>query len=470
MRRLAPPLVLAALVAVVAGWFVCSRPLVVAAAPASAATSRTPQLQGVASCASMACHHANGPRGSWRSEYTTWATVDPHARAYTVLFEKRSLTIEKNFKGLADLQDARPEKDGLCLNCHVQPRLEETGRHERFSLIDGVGCEACHGAAENWISRHYTDEWRGKTAADKARLGMTNTKDLRVRAEVCVACHVGSGDSDVNHDLIAAGHPRLRFEFGAYLANYPKHWSEKKDKEGHPDFEAQAWMIGQLVSAEAALKLLEQRAHPEAKPWPEFAEYDCSACHHSLMAPSWRQQASHPERKAGELPWGSWYLAMPQAVPSPSGVALDAPVKELGALMAAPYPDAAKVRAAAHRAEEALAQWRRQREQAPAGPALVQTLTRSLANMPDDQVLAGPDQLTQFYLLAAALHHALSDLDRAHPNVPRREAVLGLGKRLDGFYVSPDGTRYDTPRFLDREGFDEVKKRVEQLRPMFQLN
>src|SRR5262249_17333411 len=197
------------------------------------------------------CHHANGPRGSPRSEYTTWATYDPHARAGTTLFGKKSLTIEKNFKGLADLADAHPEKDLLCLNCHVQPRLTEAAaRHERFSLIDGVGCEACHGPAEKWVSRHYTDEWRGKTAEEKARLGMTNTRDLRVRAEVCVACHVGSGDSDVNHDLIAAGHPRLRFEFGAYLANYPRHWSETKDKEGRADFEAQAWLIGQAVSAQ----------------------------------------------------------------------------------------------------------------------------------------------------------------------------------------------------------------------------
>src|SRR4029077_7753873 len=105
--------------------------------------------------------------GTWRSEYTTWATYDPHARACTVLFDKRSLTIEKNLKGLANLEDAHPEQDRLCLNCHVQPRLAETARNERFSLIDGVGCEACHGGAEKWVSRHYTDEWRGKTAEEK---------------------------------------------------------------------------------------------------------------------------------------------------------------------------------------------------------------------------------------------------------------------------------------------------------------
>src|SRR5438067_10118118 len=47
-------------------------------APHQTVLSRDPQLQGVASCASMACHHGNGPKGAWRSEYTTWVTYDPH--------------------------------------------------------------------------------------------------------------------------------------------------------------------------------------------------------------------------------------------------------------------------------------------------------------------------------------------------------------------------------------------------------
>jgi hypothetical protein len=462
MSRLYAALVLVLLL-VAAGNWLAGPP----SPPASAAETPTrgPQLQGVASCASMACHHANGPKGSWRSEYTTWATYDPHARAYTTLFDRRSFTIEKNFRNRASLEDAHPEKDGLCLNCHVQPQWEETARHERFTLTDGVGCEACHGAAEKWLARHYTDEWRGKTAEEKARLGMTNTKDLRVRAEVCVTCHVGSRDGDVNHDLIAAGHPRLRFEFGAYLANYPKHWSEAKDKAGRPDFEARAWVIGQLVSAQAALQLLQHRAHPEAKPWPELAEYDCSACHHGLTDPSWRQEVSRPGHRAGELPWGSWYFAMPRVLNNLSGADLEGPVKEIETLMAVPYPDAAKVRAAAQRAEAALAQGQRQ-----GGPELAPDLQRRLVSVPEDQVLAGPDQVTQFYLAAAALHHALSDLDRAHPNGPRREALLGLRKRLNSFYLSPDGTRYDTPRFLDKEGLEEVKNRMGQLREMFKPN
>src|SRR5262249_53265920 len=45
------------------------------------------QLQGVGSCSAASCHGYNGPKGSKGSEYTTWVTHDPHARAYSVLFE-----------------------------------------------------------------------------------------------------------------------------------------------------------------------------------------------------------------------------------------------------------------------------------------------------------------------------------------------------------------------------------------------
>src|SRR5262249_60064558 len=50
--------------------------------------------------------------------------------------------------------------------------------------------------------------------------------------------------------------------------------------------------------------------------WPEFAEYDCYACHHDLKVSSWRQKrdldlpGSGP-RPAGSSPWGTWYFSMP---------------------------------------------------------------------------------------------------------------------------------------------------------------
>ena len=178
-------------------------------------------------------------------------------------------------------------KTALCLKCHSSNdgRCDNTG--PRFLLSDGVGCESCHGPAGRWLTVHYRDDFRNQSPEYKASLGMRNTKDLATRAKVCTECHVGNVNKDVNHDLIAAGHPRLNFEYAAFLANYPKHWSRSRpDRPPHPDFapdfEARAWAVGQAASAQAALDLLAYRAEEKhGRPWPEFAEYDCFACHHS---------------------------------------------------------------------------------------------------------------------------------------------------------------------------------------------
>src|SRR5262249_35271714 len=198
-----------------------SREQLVSRTPATAPVGeRGLAFQGVASCASTACHHAGGVLGTARSEYTTWATHDPHARAYALLFDEPARQIVKNLEGA----NAKPANVNLlCLNCHVQPGLEavpgEGGRQTGLVLADGVGCESCHGAAEKWLPLHYQPDWRSKTPGQKAALGFRHTKELAVRAQTCVACHVGGEHAEVNHRLIAAGHPRLRFEYAAYLAN-----------------------------------------------------------------------------------------------------------------------------------------------------------------------------------------------------------------------------------------------------------
>jgi hypothetical protein len=312
------------------------------------------QWQGAGSCAAAACHNGNGPAGAWRSEYSTWVTLDKHAQAYEVLYGPSSQLIEKNFRRLERIEDAHAERDDLCLKCHAMN--EKVPRRKSFSVEDGVGCESCHGASEKWLSRHYTPSaW---SSLDKNALGFRLTRnDLVGRAEICVACHVGSPDRQVNHDLIAAGHPWLRFELGAYLANMRKHWDAevdvKVDKGGRPDYEARIWAIGQAASARAALNLLADRATDSNKPWPEFAEYDCFACHHDLEAKSWRQERlarRRPENlatKAGSPPWAAWYVALlpsSLSVSSPkSSNPIAASLRELQAEMSKTVADRERV-------------------------------------------------------------------------------------------------------------------------------
>jgi hypothetical protein len=455
MRRAFPPLLIVAITAVV-GILSFGRSSAPARDEVWPPARRLPvpgkQLQGVASCASAACHHGNGPRGSQGSEYTTWFGYDPHARAYTILFDPRSLLIEKNLKGLTDIQQAKPHEDILCLNCHVQPDFAEQSRSERFASQDGVGCESCHGAAERWLSVHYT--WGGRTEGEKRVLrrdsGMTETKDVLVRAQVCVVCHVGRGEGDVNHDLIAAGHPRLRFEYGAYLANYPRHWKEQDDKARYPDFEARAWLLGQVVSAQAALELLKYRAEVRSKPWPEFAEYGCFECHHDLRDPSWRQERG----SSGGLAWGTWYFSLLPllAKQTPEGEPPDlgrlAVVKQS---MSQPFldrriPNRTRVAADAGAAGKALSDWLGDLEcKRWDNETTLRNLLGSLAL--DDRVMAeaGWDGAVQLYLGLAATHHALSDLKKLGLPCPPREAIRAIARTL--LQASPQGERgkYDSP-------------------------
>ena len=83
-----------------------------------------------------------------------------------------------------------------------------------------------------------------------------------------MTCHVGTPDANVDHDMIAAGHPPLRFEFSSYLANLPPHWDVAKDRQknspgGETLFEPLAWVTGQNISSAAAAELLAFSCDPK---------------------------------------------------------------------------------------------------------------------------------------------------------------------------------------------------------------
>jgi hypothetical protein len=260
---------------------------------------------GSGSCAAMGCHNANGLSGEQRSEYTTWVSHDRHARAYEVLYSVKSRTISANLK--------RPKaaaNDSLCLNCHVHAAYDKTDHHPHFAKEDGVGCESCHGPASTWVANHYRNR---PTPEQKRQMGMADTWSLPGRVRSCLPCHVGTQDMDVNHDLIAAGHPRLAFDFSAYHALMPHHWQDVKDKKSgaspwaRDDWDAAAWFVGEALTTQAAMRLLECRS--ASRVWPEFAEYDCYACHHRLQKLSWRQERDFKQREAGSLAWNDWYFS-----------------------------------------------------------------------------------------------------------------------------------------------------------------
>jgi hypothetical protein len=98
-----------------------------------------------------------------------------------------------------------------------------------------------------------------------------------IRTMSCTPCHVGTPAAEVTHDMIAAGHPRLNFEYLTFLELLPRHWKKRHDDEDGQG----AWYGGQLETLHAGMVLAVLRATGP----PELADWHCFACHHSLAPP-----------------------------------------------------------------------------------------------------------------------------------------------------------------------------------------
>ncbi|MCI0357932.1 MAG: cytochrome c family protein [Planctomycetaceae bacterium] len=268
-------------------------------------------VMGEQSCASSGCHGQafDGATRDWRSAYAVWLAEDPHPRAFAVLYTERAVEMYRNLHPESK-RSAEPPPDipyeaflgERCLGCHATGlrgrdvvALAEGDDRPAFYLA-GVACESCHGPASGWLDTHYLGSFNRSTP------GFHDTRPLASRAETCVGCHVGpmiaeNGKAyDLDHDLIAAGHPRLAFEFASYLANLPKHWDEAKEIVSHQalgqpmTFHIDAWAAGQEQVARQLVRQVEHRLtaakrDPNTTPWPDFSNFDCYDCHHTIGPP-----------------------------------------------------------------------------------------------------------------------------------------------------------------------------------------
>jgi hypothetical protein len=241
---------------------------------------------GVASCAGSTCHGAVQPlKGSSvaQNEYITWSRKDKHAKAYAVLGEERSQRIARNL-GLGDARTAQ-----ICLDCHADnPPADKRG--PQFQISDGVGCEACHGGARNWLGVHIS----GAKHAENIAAGMYPTDEPLARAERCLSCHQGDEKKFVTHQIMGAGHPRIGFELDTYTAAEPAHFVIDKDyvERKGPVNDVKIWAVGQ---AAALVKFMDAVADPKHAPkgiFPELVLFDCTACHHGMSELRWQARPS----------------------------------------------------------------------------------------------------------------------------------------------------------------------------------
>lgn len=241
------------------------------------------QSIGTVNCASSTCHGSVTP---WQdstvlqNEYTTWLRLDKHAKAYAVLLNDRSKRIAKNLGLKEPAQQAK-----ICLDCHAHnpaPAL----RGERHSLLDGVGCEACHGPAEKWIKSHANP---GATHAQNVANGMYPTERPREQARLCLSCHFGDASRFVTHRIMGAGHPRISFELETFAAIAPAHYridDNWRKRKGEYD-SIKIWAIGQALAAQQLLDALADPKRGRDGLFPELVLFDCQSCHHPMSEQKW---------------------------------------------------------------------------------------------------------------------------------------------------------------------------------------
>jgi hypothetical protein len=237
---------------------------------------------GVASCASSVCHGATQAfkeSNVMQNEFALWQEFDPHAtKAWQALGSAEGQAIARKL-GLGDATTAK-----VCLDCHAD-NVPADKRGEKFQIADGVGCEACHGGSELWISSHAE---KSATHADNLAKGLYPTEDPLRRAELCLSCHMGTTDRMITHRIMGAGHPRLSFELDTFTWLNP-HYQVDADYEARKGSwnGVRDWAVGQGVAAANLLEVLLDERTGFQGIFPELVLFDCHACHKPMSAGKW---------------------------------------------------------------------------------------------------------------------------------------------------------------------------------------
>jgi hypothetical protein len=256
------------------------------------------------------------------------------------------------------------------------------------------------------------------SADERQALGLWNTDSILVRTQVCVRCHVGSPGRDVNHELIAAGHPRLEFDMGAYFAALPKHWTAEADPASErDDFDAVVWALGQAAASQAAVGQLADRAESGAN-WPEFAEWACAACHHDLRNdPAIQAELAERGNLSGRfIPWDTWnhYTTRKYAADisrafglnTDSATQIQSSLESLDGEMRKLEPDRQRVAGQAREAAAQLGEWAAAIEHANLDRPRLDWLSRTITDGQADANLADWSVAAQTYDALASLHQA----------------------------------------------------------------
>jgi Cytochrome c554 and c-prime len=394
------------------------------------------KYNGPGGCAASSCHGSVQAKTNTRifqNEYTIWIAQDKHARSFSVLQNNVSQRIGKILK------IGPPAQAPKCLACHALYVPAEQ-QAQTFELGDGVSCENCHGPASGWLGPHTTKNWPHEKSV---QLGMYDTRNLENRTAKCLTCHLGTADRFVDHEMIAAGHPDLTFELGSFTAVMPAHW--KMPEQGNPWRQVQAWGVSQAVQLRESLARLARRAN--GPNWPEYAELDCFACHHSLTRPedSWRQENGYAGHRPGNPPWNESRVVvfrdlLAEVSPEP-GKRLNEEISQLASLMNQLNGNREQIVATATRASALADQAAKQIDAQSYDSAATFRLLRRVAGDGNSISIEGERSAEQAAMTLDSLFRAYNQNVKAANAAEVRAAIDGL------FSLLQDPSAYSAPRF-----------------------
>jgi hypothetical protein len=407
----------------------------------AASAPETPVMSGKyvgpGSCSAVACHGGIRARDTTKvlqNEYSTWITSDKHAHAYTALTEP----LGKQMAAILKIGPA--EKAQRCLVCHAVS-VPQSEHAREFDVAEGVSCESCHGPASAWIGPHIQPTAKH---ADMVRLGLVDNKDLAKRTERCLTCHLGAPGLNVDHELIAAGHPDLKFELDSYMAVQPVHWVEHGPNGAPVDqlFGVRAWAVGEAVEVQQSM--IRVARHAKAGPWPEFSEMDCMTCHHSLTGPqSWRQQSGYKGHRAGDPPYNlARYVVFKhfaEEVNPGLNAQLATEAGKVASLVTSMSADRGAVEASANRAADLAGQIAAQVRDAQYDKARNERLLMAISGDADAIAADGERTAEQALMTLDSLY--IAQAKAGGPNAATRQAIDAL------FPLLTNASAYNGPQF-----------------------
>lgn len=256
---------------------------------------------------------------------------DKHRQAFELLEGELGQHMQRILASAWNKPDYKVAEDQACLSCHAG---WNQGDPKPPTFEYGVTCESCHGPGSLWRDPHIDPKWRTTHPGEKSDWGFIDVRNPMSKAKLCYSCHIGNVQEGklVTHEMYAAGHPPLPgIELETFSSQMPLHWRTLQQKgefkhraewiaanhEGvdHNPLEdlaeTKSVIIGGVMALRETLNMFGSQAHHgEGEHWPELAVFDCSACHHDLSAPAWRQVRGYGTTVPGRPQIFAWSTAL----------------------------------------------------------------------------------------------------------------------------------------------------------------